>query len=213
MEPFVFHDAHVLRVATGRSVVNLRELLAALRDCDAGILRHHLFRFPLDPAYDFSAYGHELAWWAENGLQDAVLAERLGNFDPYDDPEPEALRAALLDIVEDHLMSIAHVPWARPGRELHLMRSIVVAYPVGREAGSLAELRDAILVASRGSLYYHFFEARTRLAGRVDDFSAWIASSLGRPDVVAAIRRIDSPALRIDGIRDEVARILAEEAP
>lgn len=208
--PFVLYDAHPLRVATGRNAINLRELLTALREVDAAVLRHHLFRFPLDPAYDFSAFGHELAYWAEVGLQDAVLAERLGNFDPYDNPEPEALRAALVEIVEDHLMESHHVPWARPGGELHFQRSILVAYPTGLQAADLPGLRDAVAQASRGAIYYHFFEARTRLDVRSDDFSAWIEGSLGRADVAAAIRRVDFPALRIEDVRDAVTRVLTE---
>jgi hypothetical protein len=212
MTTFYLHDAHVLRMATGRTVLNLRELLTALRDADPAVLRHHLFRFPLDPAYDFSAFGHEFAYWAESGLQDPALAERLGNFDPYANPEPEALRAELIDIIEDHLMSSNHVPWARTGHELHLQHSLLVAYPTGRQATNLAELRDAVLGASRGSLYFHFFEARTRVAGRRDDFGRWIAESLGRQDVADALQRIDFPVLRIDDVREHVARVLAEAA-
>lgn len=212
MQPFVLYDAHALRMATGRDAVNLRELLTALREVEPEVLRHHLFRFPLDPAYDFSPYGHELAHWAEAGLQDSALAERLGNFDPYDNPEPEALRAALIEIVEDHLMASRHVPWARPGRELHFQRSTLVAYPTGVRVTDLAGLRDAVFRASRGSIYYHFLEARTRLDVRSDDFSAWIEGSLGLTDLAAAIRRIDFPALRIEDVRDSVAGLLAEAA-
>lgn len=210
MQPFVLYDAHLLRSATGRNAVNLRELLTALREVDAAVLRHHLFRFPLDPAYDFSAFGHEFAYWAETGLQDAVLAERLGNFDPYDNPEFEALRAALLEIVEDHLTASHHVPWVRPGRELHFQRSTLVAYPTGVEVTDLLGLRDAVTRASRGTIYYHFFEARTRLDVRSDDFSAWLEGSLGMSELAAAIRRVDFPALRIEDVRDTVARLLTE---
>ncbi len=212
VHPFVLCDAHALRMATGRNALNLRELFTALREVDAAVLRHHLFRFPLDPAYDFSAFGHEFAYWAEAGLQDAVLAERLGNFDPYDNPEPEALRAALLEIVEDHLVASHHVPWARPGGELHFQRSMLVAYPTGVEATDLPGLRDAVARASRGAIYYHFFEARTRLDVRSDDFSAWVEGSLGLRDLAAAIRRIDFPALRIEDVRDAVGRLLTEAA-
>jgi hypothetical protein len=210
IESFVVYDAHILRIATGRTAVNLRELLAALRDIDDAVLRHHLFRFPLSPSYDFSEYGHELAWWAAAGLQDAVLAERLGNFDPYADPEPAVLRRALVDIVEDHLMSSGHVPWARPGHELHLARSILVTYPTGRTAIDLGELREALLAASRGSLYFHFFEARTRVAGRTDDYSAWLRGSLGRPDLADAVGRIDFPSLRVEELREALVTILEE---
>jgi hypothetical protein len=212
MQPFEMFDAHALRIATGRTVLNLRELLTAVRDVEPAVLRHHLFRFPLDPAYDFSAFGHEFAAWAETGLQDAVLAEKLGHFDPYVDPDPEALRNALLEIVEEHLIGLAHVPWARPGRELHLMRSILVAFPTGRVASTLGELRAAVGEASRGSLYFHFFEARTRLEPRSDDFSRWVDAALGRSDVAEALRQIDFPALRIDDVRGQVGRILAEVA-
>jgi len=174
------------------------------------VLRHHLFRFPMDPAYDFSQYGHELAYWAEVGLQNAALAERLGHFDPYRGPDLDALRWQLVDIVEDHLMGSPHVPWVRPGRELHLMRSILVAYPTGKQASSLVELCDLLRDVSRGCLYFHFFEARSRLADRKDDFSTWIAGSLGRDDVAQAIRGIDFPALRVDGVRASIIRILSE---
>ena len=212
MTPFRLFDAHPLRMPAGRSVVNLRELLAAVRDVDDQILRHHLFRFPLDPTYDFSQYGHEFASWAEVGLQDAALAERLGNFDPYRNPEPCSLRAGLIDIIEDHLAESHHVPWARPGCELHLTRSILVAYPTGREACSLAELAELIRGSSRGSFYFHFFEARSRLAERADDFSTWIASALGQAEIAERIRRIDFPALRVDGVRGAVLRALPEVA-
>ena len=210
VQPFVLYDAHAVRMATGRDAVNLRELLTALREVDGAVLRHHLFRFPLDLAYDVSAFGHEFAYWAESGLQDSVLAERLGNFDPYLDPQPEALRAALVEIVEDHLMAAHHVPWVRPGRELHFQRSLLVAYPTGVTATDLAGLQDAVCRAAPGAIYYHFFEARTRLDGRSDDFSAWVDGSLGLPEVAAAMRRIDFPAMRIEDVRDTLARLLGE---
>jgi len=42
------------------------------------------------------------------------------------------------------------------------------------------------------SLYYHFFEARWRLGVRkADDFSFWIESNFGLPDLVRAIRDLD----------------------
>ncbi|MBI5502021.1 MAG: hypothetical protein HY907_17395 [Deltaproteobacteria bacterium] len=210
MEPFLMHDAHALRIATGRSVLNLRELLTTLREAEPEVLRHHLFRFPLHPAYDFSAFGHELAAWAETGLQDAVLAEKLGHFDPYADPATDAVRAALLDIVEEHLIGLSHVPWARPGHELHLMRSILVAYPTGEAARTLRELAAAVRRSSRGSLYFHFFEARLRLCPQDDDFSRWLEVQQGRADAAAVLRRIDFPALRVDEIREQVAATLEE---
>jgi hypothetical protein len=53
------------------------------------------------------------------------------------------------------------------------------------------------------SIYYHFFEARWRSGvSNVDDFSFWIETNFGLPELVAAIRGIDIYFYSLREIRD-----------
>jgi hypothetical protein len=55
-----------------------------------------------------------------------------------------------------------------------------------------------------GAIYYHFYEARVRLRGGVDDFSSWILNTLGKEDLARRIRAIDPFMHGIDGIREHI---------
>ena len=53
------------------------------------------------------------------------------------------------------------------------------------------------------SVYYHFFEARRRLGMRhIDDFSFWIETNFGLPELVKGIRDIDIYFYTLKEVRD-----------
>ena len=58
-------------------------------------------------------------------------------------------------------------------------------------------------------IFYHFFEARWRLGVRnVDDFSYWIETNFGLPELVAAIRGIDIYFYSLKEIRDTLLGLI-----
>ena len=54
---------------------------------------------------------------------------------------------------------------------------------------NLAEFQIAMKSLEKGSIYYHFYEARVRHG--VDDFSAWMLEALGNEKLASKIKSID----------------------
>jgi hypothetical protein len=103
-----------------------------------------------------------------------VLGEKLGVINPYAFEDVEALRAHVVELIDDRLHEIEQIHWVRPGEEFQFMRSVTVVFDTGKEVRGPEELPMALWRMSPGSIYYHFVEARRRTAEREDDFSAWL---------------------------------------
>ena len=110
-------DCSLVRCATGRVCSNLRELLEAIRTVPDAVLEHHMMRCALEDHFELHEFPNDLARWCWTVLGDNVLGEQLGLVDPYRQPSTAALRAALVNVIEDRLVGPgprAVVP-ARPG--------------------------------------------------------------------------------------------------
>ena len=83
------------------------------------------------------------------------------------------------------------MPWCRPGLELHLVESRLVAYDTGERIPTPAALAEAIERMSLRSLFYP--RPRGPAADRPgnDDFSLWLEQCGADPSLVAALRAID----------------------
>ncbi len=172
--PFAVMDCAMLIAALGRSAQTLRELRDHIAAVPPQSIAHHFHEALLRPAFDDPEYRNEFALWARRQLHDVVLAERLGAIDPIDFKDFESLRQHLLEVIEDRLAELHHVPQVERGREFHFLRSRFVVFDTGLRAETPAELADLIDRLSTGSIYFHFIEARRRPPLRVDDFSAWL---------------------------------------
>src|SRR5258705_11470645 len=163
--PFALFDCNLARCAVGKSCTDLRELLDVVRTASDATLEHHMMRCALDDHFELYEFPNDLARWCWNALGDDVLGEQLGLIDPYQSPSPAALRAALINVVEERLWALDRVPWCQPGLELHLIESRVIAYATGEHFTTLAALAEAIPQLPLSSLFYHVHEARRRTAG------------------------------------------------
>ncbi len=176
--PFRIYDcALIVRMGGVREAMNLRELRDRITACSLDCLYHHFCETPLRPSFDDPEFRNDFAVWASRDLHDRPLAERLGVLDPYRFDDLEALRTEVLDLLDDHLSEIPHVPTARRGQEFHFMRAVTVLFDTGNEIREPSQLTDAIAGMTRSSLYYHFVEARRRTVDHVDDFSTWLRGS------------------------------------
>ncbi len=176
----------------GQKVVNLRELLQAVREMDEAVLYFHLLQSRLTLSQPEVEYPNDFAMWAAVALQDARLAEKLSSFDPFEYGSLDQVRQAIVDILEEYLWDLPNVPWARPGLEFHFCEASTVVIRSEISAATLKEFCQAIQIVGLDSLYYHFFEARWRLEARdADDFSYWIDTNFDLPSLVEAIRGID----------------------
>ncbi len=189
---FWFRECFLMPMPTGQKVVNLRELLQAVREMDEAVLYFHLLQSRLTLSQPEVEYPNDFAMWAAAALQDARLAEKLSSFDPFEYENLAQVRQAIADILEEYLWDLPNVPWARPGLEFHFCEASTVVMRSHISAANLREFCRALQIVGLDSLYYHFFEARWRLRVREgDDFSYWIDTNFNLPALVEAIRGID----------------------
>ncbi|HEX4826126.1 MAG TPA: DUF5752 family protein [Candidatus Polarisedimenticolaceae bacterium] len=212
-KPFLFADYEGLVVATGWEARNLRELTEIVRRAPPDVIHHHVFRAALEHRYGTWDHPNDFGAWAANALGDPVLAEKLSSLDLFRRGDIEDTRAAIVEILEEHLDEVATVPWARPGFGFHFASGIYFALPGERAAYTLPELRDAITEIPLSSLYFHFHEARLRGTDDADDFSRWIEDELGRVDVAERLRRIDFYLFSLEELRQRIVTILNPELP
>ena len=106
------------------------------------------------------------------------MAEELALLNPYSCADIEALRTELVNVIEDHVWALDRIPWSRPGLELPLVESRLVAFDTGERFSTLSRLAEALPRMSRRSLFYHVHEAFRR--NGVDDFSSWLESKFAR---------------------------------
>jgi len=62
---------------------------------------------------------------------------------------------------------------------------------MGVEARTLGEFRRAVSEVDVSAIYFHMFEAHFRLHREESDFSAWMRTGLGLPDLADRIRAIN----------------------
>lgn len=172
--PFKVKDSALVTLSVGRSAHNLRELGEALSEVPAASIRHHFLEALLRPSFDDPEFRNDFAVWARESLRDDELAEKLGIVDPIELPDAEAIRAELVDIVEDRLDQLTHPPAAPPGHEFQFLRSQIVVFDSGQKAVEPADLARLAPELSAGSVYFHFVDARVRPPRGEDDFSAWL---------------------------------------
>jgi hypothetical protein len=210
VEPFALFDCNLARCAVGKTCTNLRELLDVVRTASDATLEHHMMRCALDDHFELYEFPNDLARWCWDGLGDDVLGEQLGLIDPYQHASPATLRAALVNVVEERLWTLDRVPWCRPGLELHLIESRVIAYDTGERFATLAALAEAMSRLPVRSLFYHVHEARRRTQGRTDDFSDWLEQYGAAPELVTQLRGVDFYFLNLKQLRVEFVNIFRQ---
>jgi len=207
-EPFLFADYEGLVVATGWDARNLRELTEIVRRAPGEVIHHHMFRAALEHRYGTWDHPNDFGAWAANALGDPVLAEKLSSLDLFRRGDIEDTRAAVIEVLEEHLDAVSTVPWARPGFGFHFASGIYFALPSQREAWTVDELRQAIAEIPLSSLYFHFHEARLRGQGDEDDFSRWLRDELRREDLAERLRRIDFYLFSLEELRQRIVTLL-----
>lgn len=211
-QSFALFDCGLARLATGRSCSNLRELLEAIRVMPDMVLEHHMMRCALDDHFELYEFPNDLARWCWDALGDRVLAEQLGLVDPYQHASIAELRNVLVNLFEERLWGLERVPWCRPGLELHLLGSRLIAFDSGERFTTQAALAEALPRLSRRSLFFHVHEARRR--GRsADDFSTWLEQRGAEPALVEKLRSIDFYFLNLNQLRREIVDVFRAHLP
>lgn len=191
-------------------MANLRELRERLAICPAASVYHHYCETKLRPSFDDPEYPNDLAVWAAHALRDQVLAERLGIINGYDYEDIERLRSDTLEIIDQRLLESTMVPWAPRGEHFEFIQAMTVVFNTGITLKSVADLKVALETMTRGSVYFHFVEARRRPPLGHDDLSAWLEGWDDKPAaLIEDLRAIDIHLLTLPELHQRLIGVLA----
>jgi hypothetical protein len=210
-EPFRFHDRSHLKELTGLKARNLREFVDILKTVPESVVYYHTHHFLEEHHYLTPQPSNDFAIWVDEALGDEVLAERLASVDTYDFATLQALRDRHVSIVEDYLARGDGLREAAVGDEFHFVKSISVIVPTPYTANDIREFLDALRNLSAGSLYFHVFESRLRLGRGTNDFSSWLADSLGENELARKISDLDPYTYTLEGLRASLIKIVEQE--
>jgi hypothetical protein len=209
IEPFEFKQCISISKSTGEKAVSLKELEDRLSSVSDDSIFHHTYQYFLKG--HILEYTNDFAHWAGESLEERALAEHLSNIDPYDFKDIRDLRNELIRVIHVYRANFPEPREVLPGNEFYFTETITIIYPVGIRAKNLAEFLTAMKYIDIGSIYYHFFEARTRLGGETDDFSKWILDGFGKKGLAEKISAIDPFMHNLEGIKIYLVETIEEE--
>ena len=209
-DPFFFTGCWELREMVGRSARDEQQLLEAIEEIPLDSLSYHTHSFFLRHAYIAGPYPNDFATWAAIQVRDRVLGEKLGILDPYDFENLEALRAEIVNIVDEHLSQLQIIPRVIYGEPFYFMQSRIIEVPTGLEARTLTEFRKILATVDISAVYYHNFEAMLRLGRRMGDFALWIEEQLHLPELAQKISRLDFYMTSLESIRHRIINLCDE---
>ncbi|MEW6186243.1 MAG: DUF5752 family protein [Thermodesulfobacteriota bacterium] len=195
---------------TGRKAKGLRELREGISLVSEDSLFHHTGQYFLKGAV--LEYTNDFAHWAGESLEERGLAEHLSNIDPYGFSSIQDLRQELLRVIDDYLAVFPEPRQSFPGDEFFFNETLILVVPLGIQARNLAEFLMAVKYVDPASIYYHFYEAKLRLGGGVNDFSSWMETALGKKDLAEKINSIDVFMHNLEEVRYLIADLVEKEA-
>lgn len=194
----------------GRSARDEQQLLEAIEEIPLDSLSYHTQSFFLRHAYIAGPYPNDFATWAAIQVRDRVLGEKLGLLDPYDFENLEALRAEIVNIIDEHLSQLQIIPRVIYGEPFYFMQSRIIEVPTGLEARTLTEFKNILATVDASVVYYHNFEAILRLGRKEGDFALWIEEQLDLPELAQKISRLDFYMTSLESIRHRIINLCHE---
>ncbi len=191
--PFQIKDcALIVKISDLLPVINLRELRERISAAPADALYFHFCESVLRPSFDDPEFHNDFAIWARRSLHDHILAERLENIDPYSFPTMNELRKELLELIEDRLSESNQHTWVSEDSAFYFHQATTVVFDTSQTIDAPEDIGKAVALMTTSSLYYHFWEARRRTPGGLDDFSVWLGNWNDRGQLlINAFEQID----------------------
>lgn len=208
-KPFEFRQCVTLLKATGKKARNLQELRDALAAIDEESIFHHTYQYFLKG--HILEYTNDFAQWAGVFLEARALAEHLSNIDPFAFGSIAELRQELVRVIDSYRQRFPDPGDVLPGDEFYFNQTVTLIFPSDIRVKNLAEFFIAMRYIDSSSIYYHFYEARTRLGGATDDFSKWFEEVLAKPGLARRVRSLDLFMHSLEGIREHIIEAIEEE--
>lgn len=206
--PFDFKQCISIYKSTGKRASTLEELRALLADVSDASISYHTYQYFLSG--HILEHTNDFAAWVSISLGEKALSEHLSNIDPYSFADFGAFRQELINAIDSHLEAFPEHRNALHGEEFYFGESITLVFPARVRVRNLAEFLIAIKYIDRSSVYYHFYEARTRLEGGVDDFSQWF-EAIDQTALAERITAVDPFMHTLEGIRTHIVDAVEDE--
>ena len=201
-DPFTVMDCVILARTTGLAVQSLRELRDALLRAEPESIYYHFWGALLRPTFDDPEFMNDFAVWVERELQDRCLAERLAILDPAQYDSIEDLREDLVELIEERLDELDRPLWVIRDRQFNFLAARLAVIPTRHQLDHPGELPEVLERFSRGSLFYHFIDARRRRDDELDDLRAWIDGQPGD-----AFKPLSDSLAQVDPFQGSLARL------
>jgi len=207
-KPFFFNTSeHLLRVGREKAG-SLSELLQSLRDCPDDSIFQHTFRTLQEHHFIRQGFSNDFAHWSLSACHEPILAEQLASVDVREFTSITGLRQRMIEIAEQFLRAhpksgprLAHEPF-------YFCASDIVVLPTPFTPDSVSGFLDGLRQVSVHSIHHHFIEARLRLHLMSNDFSQWLGEEAGLTKAAESIERIDIYTNTMEGVRQQIARIV-----
>jgi hypothetical protein len=209
-EPFRFVDRVHLTELTGIKAKNLKELADVLQNAPDSIIYYHTHHFLEEHHYLTPEPANDFAVWVTDVLGEEILGEKLANIDAFEFPTISALRDRIVNVIEQHISSGQEMRKAPEGKEFYFMKWVSLVLPTTRVARDLREFAEALGTLSLGSLYFHIIESRLRTCKVSNDFSIWLADSLGEQELAEAVAKVDPYTYTLEGVRSQLIKLTAK---
>jgi len=211
-KPFYFNTSeHLLRIGRQKAST-FAELLEALQTCPDDSIFQHTFRTLQEHHFIRQGFSNDFAHWSLFACHEPVLAEQLASVDVREFTSISGLRARMVEIVDGFLKQHPRLG-SQPALEpFYFCASDLLILPTSCVADSLPGFVESLRAVSLHSIHHHFIEARLRLHLMSNDFSQWLEEEAGLPEVADSIERIDIYTNTLDGVRQQIAR-LVEQVP
>jgi hypothetical protein len=208
VKPFYFNtSAHLVRI-TAQKANTLAELLDALRVCPDDSIFQHTFRTLQDHHFIQEGFSNDFAHWVLTACNEPGLAEQLASVDVREFTSLDKLRDRFIQIVEKHLQ-LNPAAGSRAAEEtFHFCASDIVVVPTNFVAQTMQDFAKGLRGVSVHSIHHHFIEARLRLKLMSNDFSQWLHEDVGLTDAARAVNRIDIYTATLEGVRQQIVRIV-----
>jgi hypothetical protein len=189
----------------------IAELLNGLEHCSDASIFHHTFQTLGSHHFLTEGFSNDFAQWALAAANRGDLAEQLAAIDVRDYLSLAELRSDLRHIVATYCAEHPQIANQTALERFYFCEAVEVTVPLGLAAQSLEEFRQGFEHLSHASFYFHFISSRLRLHLRTNDFSLWLANSLGLEALAASVNRIDIYTNTLDTARAKLLRLLDHE--
>lgn len=211
INPFQFYTSVKLKELTGKKARNLRELVETIKEVSGSVIYYHTHVFLQKHQHLSPEPPNDFAYWISRVLGEYKLSEELGSIDVCEFSTIRELRERIINIIENHLFEHkGPLRYASQGREFEFVRAHSFVVPTSFTVRNLKEFAMVLGKITIHSIYFHIFEARLRLEKGINDFSFWIDTSVGAPQLAKIIASLDPYTFTLEGLRRKLIDIIKD---